>query len=97
MNGQKYRDFLDQELPLLPLLLDKLPYELRMRMWFQQDGCPAHFSRQAREILDKDYNNRWIGRGGTVHWLARSPDLTSLDFFCGGFLKESYIKMYQLR
>lgn len=89
LNGEKYRNFLDQT---LPLLLDELPYALRLRMWFQQDGCPAHFSRQAREILDRNYNNKWIGRGGAVHWPARSPDLTPLDFFLWGFLKE---KVYQ--
>ena len=30
---------------------------------------------------------RWIGRRGTIEWPARSPDLTPLDFFLWGYLK----------
>ncbi|CAH1365362.1 unnamed protein product, partial [Tenebrio molitor] len=26
-------------------------------------------------MLDKQYPQRWIGRGGPHHWSARSPDL----------------------
>lgn len=89
LNGQKYRYFLDQE---LPLLLEELSLQERRSMWFQHDGCPAHFSIGARQILDQIYNDCWIGRGGPVHWPARSPDLTSPDFFLWGYLKE---KVYQ--
>ncbi|GBL73687.1 hypothetical protein AVEN_230681-1 [Araneus ventricosus] len=35
-----------------------------------------------------EYPGRWIGRGGPVLWPPRSPDLTSLDFFLWGHLKE---------
>jgi len=56
-------------------------------MWFMHDGAPAHFSVQAREYLDLNYNNRWIGRGGFQSWPPRSPDLNSLDFFFWGHLK----------
>lgn len=52
-------------------------------MWFQHDGCPAHFSLVARQKLIEKFSNRWIGRGGSVVWPARSPDLTPLDFFYG--------------
>lgn len=89
LNGQMYRDFLDHQ---LPILLEDLTLEERQRMWFQHDGCPAHYSIIAREILDRDYNNRWIGRRGTIAWPARSPDLTSPDFFLWGTLKE---RVYQ--
>ena len=30
---------------------------------------------------------RWIGRGSLIHWPARSPDLTPLDFCLWGWLK----------
>ena len=46
------------------------------RMRFQHDGCPAHFALQERGELDRMFPQRWIGRGSTVHWPARSPDLT---------------------
>lgn len=43
---------------------------------------------QVRQHLNEAYPNKWIGRGGPVSWPARSPDLTSLDFFLWGFIKE---------
>jgi len=30
---------------------------------------------------------KWIGRRGTVQWVARSPDLTPLDYFLWSFIK----------
>ena len=52
-----------------------------------QDGAPAHFSRVAREFLNNNYTNRWIGRRGPIAWPARSPDLNPLDFYLWGHLK----------
>ncbi|EZA59714.1 hypothetical protein X777_16514 [Ooceraea biroi] len=39
LNGQKYADFLSQQ---LPNLLEEVPLETRLQMWYQHDGCPAH-------------------------------------------------------
>jgi hypothetical protein len=33
-------------------------------------------------------SNRWIGRGGPINWPARSLDLTPMDFFFWGHLKQ---------
>jgi hypothetical protein len=52
-------------------------------MWFQHDGAPPHYYRRVRQYLDKWRGDHWIGRGGSVAWPARSPDLTPLDFFFG--------------
>jgi hypothetical protein len=52
-----------------------VPLAYRINDWFQHDGAPPHFSRNVREILDNQYPQRWIGRGGPHHWSARSPDL----------------------
>ncbi|EFN72314.1 hypothetical protein EAG_00021, partial [Camponotus floridanus] len=39
------------------------------------------------------FEGRWIGRNGpTINWPARSPDLTPLDFFLWGKLKEEIYK-----
>lgn len=86
MTGQKYAQFLQED---LPILLEDVPLQNRYAMWYQHDGCPAHYARVARETLDSRYPNRWIGRGGTVSWPARSPDLNPLDFFLWGLLKET--------
>ena len=54
---------------------------------FQQDGAPPHFAADVRRFLDKTFPGRWLGRGGTIRWAPRSSDLTPLDFFLWGHLK----------
>lgn len=85
MNGVKYSNFLQND---LPLLLEDVPLQQRRNIWYQQDGCPAHYSILARTVLNAMFNDKWIGRGGPVNWPPRSPDLTCLDFFLWGYLKE---------
>lgn len=72
---------------MLPILLEDVPLRMRETMIFQHDGAPAHFSRQAREILNTYFPDRWIGRGGPINWPARSPDLNVLDYFVWGYVK----------
>ena len=57
-------------------------------LYFQQDGAPPHYSRAVREYLDETFPEKWIGRRGPIDWLARSPDLTPMDFFFWGVLKD---------
>ena len=41
-----------------------------------------------RTFLDEQFPTRWIGRGSPyITWPARSPDLTSTDFFLWRFVK----------
>ncbi|KZC08938.1 hypothetical protein WN55_00288 [Dufourea novaeangliae] len=58
-------------------------------MWLQHDGCPAHYARRVRDALNELYPNKWIGRGGLVSWPLCSPDLTPLDYFLWGVLKNA--------
>ena len=37
--------FLQEE---LPILLEDLPLNVRQQLWFQLDGCPAHYSHPVR-------------------------------------------------
>lgn len=85
LNGEIYLDFLVNH---LPNLLADVPLNILRDMWFQQNGCPAHYSRSVREHLNEVYPGRWIGRSGTISWPARSPDLNPLDFFYWGAVKE---------
>lgn len=71
----------------LPELLESIPLATRRGHWFQLDGAPAHFARMVRDYLQQNYP-RWIGRGGTVAWPPRSPDLTPLDFYFWGYMKQ---------
>ena len=56
-------------------------------MWFLHDGAPAHYGRDVREYLDECFPNRWIGRGGSIRWPPRSPDLNPMDYFLWGHYK----------
>lgn len=86
LNGPFYLNILQNE---VPALLEEVPIALRQIMWFQQDGAPAHRTRLVRTFLNDTYPNRWIGIGSQVHeWPARSPDLTPIDFFLWGAVKE---------
>lgn len=71
----------------LPELLQDVDLATRRRMWIQLDGAPPHYAHIVRNFLDAKYPDRWIGRGGPVAWPARSPNLTSPDFYLWGFLK----------
>lgn len=85
LNSQSYLEFLQQT---NPEILDNVPLTVRNRVIYQQDGAPPHFGRQVTDWLNNNYSERWIGRGGPIEWPARSPDLTPLDFYLWGFMKD---------
>lgn len=62
------------------------------QIWFQQDGAPPHFGRVVRAYLDETFPDKWIGRRGAIEWPARSPDMTPLDFFLWGHIKNVVYK-----
>lgn len=68
--------------------LDGICLERLRRVWFQLDGAPAHSVVEARQRLNQMFGNQWIGRFGPQRWPPRSPDLTPLDFFLWGLIKE---------
>jgi len=74
----------------LPGLLENVDLATRQRMWFQQDGAPLHNALIVHDFLNNHYNNRWIGRSDPVAWPLCSPDLTSLDFYLWGYLKNIF-------
>lgn len=63
LTGELYRNFLRDE---LNILLEDVPLNIIRRMHYMHDGAPAHFSRTAREFLNRRFGNRWIGRGGPI-------------------------------
>lgn len=73
-------------------LVPSLEQEELGRIYFQQDGCPAHGTLIVREFLNLQFPGRWIGRYGPIHWPARSPDLTPMDFFLWGYLKQKVFR-----
>ena len=88
ITGQNYLEMLQQ--CFIPQLTRQ---ELRKAV-FQQDGAPPHFAMPVRAFLDTQFPERWLGRAGPMVWAARSPDLSPLDFFLWGHLKN---KVYETR
>ncbi|KAJ4430393.1 hypothetical protein ANN_22609 [Periplaneta americana] len=78
------QDFLINE---LPALLENVPCQQRLELWFMHDGAPAHFLRNVREHLTifQDHGN---SRGSPTVWPARSSNLNSLNFWLWGHMKE---------
>ncbi|KAJ4430807.1 hypothetical protein ANN_19398 [Periplaneta americana] len=71
------------------LMVDILNSTCKMRrdMWFQHDGSSLHFTLAVPAHLNNIYGELWIGRGKSVAWSARSPDLMPFDFFLWGHVK----------
>ena len=84
MVGQNYLNFLQNE---LPKQLENVPLVTRNAMDFQHDGAASHYTRHVMQHLNDTFPNRWIGRGSTINWPPRSPDLTPLDFCLWGWMK----------
>ena len=55
---------------------------------FQQDGAPPHWGLEVRQFLNDTFPERWIGRDGPIPWSPRSPNITPLDFFLWGYVKD---------
>lgn len=84
LTGAVYNDFL---INTLPALLMELPIQIRQNMWLLQDGAPPHFALNVRATLNQQFPERWIGRGANVPYPPRSPDLTCMDYYLWGRIK----------
>ena len=87
VNQENYLDMLESF--FYPYLQRR---KLTKKIIFQQDDAPAHFAKSIRSWLNNKLDNRWIGRGGSISWAPRSPDMTSLDFFLWGYIKNNVYK-----
>jgi len=52
-----------------------------------QDGAPPHSSYFVTDVLNERFPDARIGRGGPIPWPPRSPDLSPLDIFLWGYIK----------
>ena len=55
---------------------------------FQQDGAPPHWGLAVRQFLNDAFPDTWIRRDGPILWPPRFPDITPLDFFLRGYVKD---------
>lgn len=89
LTGAIYLQFLQNE---LSEVLDEMPLCVRNKLWFQLDGAPVHNTIVVRNCLNQMFRGKVIGPGFDFHWPPRSPDLTPLDFFFWGYLKNKVYK-----
>ncbi|XP_025264144.1 uncharacterized protein LOC112637804 [Camponotus floridanus] len=89
LNSEQYEDMLRNE--IVPRIMEITGQNFE-HTYFQQDGAPPHYGRNVRNYLDVVFNDRWIGRRGYIEWPARSPDLSPLDYFLWGYLKDRMYK-----
>lgn len=80
------------ETQIIPAIRQAVPGIQFGNVWFQHDGCPAHNSREVQTLLRNTFGERIISNSGPVLWPARSPDLTPLDFYLWGHVKN---EMYE--
>ena len=67
--------------PLMANFRDQFDDDHFLRLWWVQDGAPAHTLLMVRDILMEMFQNRVIALHHDIEWPARSPDLTPCDFF----------------
>lgn len=79
MNSDTYCSFIDQ-------FVITLSDNERRHAWFQQDNATAHTSRQTTRYLTQTFGNRRIDK---ELFPPRSPDLTPVDFYLWGYLKDN--------
>ena len=85
VNGDRYLDMLEEN--FWPVVAEAAENEDEP-IFFQHDGAPPHYRLTVRNWLHEHFPRRWIGRGGSIPWPPRSPDLTPPDFFLWGVLKD---------
>lgn len=56
--------------------------------WFQQDGATAHTAGEVLAWLNERFPRRLISHRSEFQWPPRSPDISPLDFYLWGFVKE---------
>jgi len=88
VTGEAYLEMLCSS--ILPAV--RARYE-NSEVFYQQDGAPPNYHRDVLAFLDENLQGHWIGRRGTLEFPPRSPDLTLLDFYLWGTLKDVLFRM----
>jgi len=83
VTGEAYLEMLRSS--ILPAI--RALYE-NSEVFYQQDGAPPHYHRDVRAFLDENLQGHCIGIRGTFEFPPRSPNLSLLDFYLWGTLKD---------
>ena len=57
-------------------------------VWFQEDVAICHISHAANDLLRQRFDARLISPNSNVNWRPRSNDMTPLNSFLWGAVKE---------
>ena len=82
VNGDHYRALLKES------LFTKIEEEGIGHIWFQQDGPSCHTAEAALDVLRPVFEDRIIRRRAHVVWPPRRYDLTPLDYYLWGAVKD---------
>jgi len=83
VNGYRYHDMLN-----IFFIPKSKQWMYVADIHLQQDGVTCHTAMENMTLLRGPFPGKLISRFGDVEWPARSPDLSSLDFYFWGYLKE---------
>jgi hypothetical protein len=69
-----------------------MPLACYRKLWFQQNGVSPHFA-----IVVCPFLMKWIRRGATTEWPAKSLNITQLDLFLWGHATMSVLQFCRLK
>ena len=81
VNGDRYRAMLNE------FLFTKIEEEDIGKIWFQQDAATCHSTEATLYVLRPVFEDHIISRRADVVWPPRSCDLTQLDYYLLGVVK----------
>ena len=82
INGDRYRAM------LIEFLFTKIEEENIGNIWFQKDGAKCHTSEAILDVLRPVFEDSIISCRTDVDWPPRSCDLTPLDYYLWGAVKD---------
>lgn len=82
VNGERYREMLEY------FFWSEIEGMDISDMYFQQDGARPHTAAETLAVIENRFPNRIISQGTEVEWPPRSCDLTPLDYFLWGYVKD---------
>lgn len=87
--GERYLNILQN---LNNNYLENLPLAEHRNIFYQHDGAPPHNAYLVNNYLQETFYDQWIASNGPFLWPPRSPDLSVLDYFIWGTIKN---KVYE--
>ena len=82
VNGDRYRAMLNE------FLFTKIEEKDIHNIWFQQEGATCHTAEATLDVLHSVFEDRIISCRVNVVWPPRSYDLTPLDYYLWGAVKD---------